>query len=260
MTTGVTALGGAAFFDAPDVVTSGPMPVALAVAVLAGVLSFVSPCILPLIPGYLGYLTGMSDLSLIERPRTRMALGALGFVVGFTAVFVVLFASFSALTRFLWGNQDQLIRIFGVLIIIWGGIFAGAFPGSTRRFALSWRPAAGVASAPLLGAIFALGWSPCVGPTLGAVLGLASGSGGGADRGIALAIAYGLGLGIPFIAAAVAWSRLTTVFSFLQRHRRVIQLCGALGLIVLGVLMVAGVWVRWMSWVSAAVIEWSVPL
>jgi cytochrome c-type biogenesis protein len=236
------------------VIASGSMPLALGVAALAGVVSFASPCVLPLVPGYLGYVTGLSGESLATRRRSRMVTGAVLFVLGFTAVFVVVFATFSSLTRLLIAHQDGLLRGMGVVVIVLGVVFGGLLPGAAQRaVSPSWRPAAGLAGAPLLGAVFAIGWSPCMGPTLAAVLALATGEGGGATRGVVLAIAYGLGLGVPFVLVAVAYSRAARGLGVLRRHQRGLQLVGGGLLVLLGVLMVSGVWVQLLTSIGSRV-------
>jgi cytochrome c-type biogenesis protein len=230
-----------------DLVASGSMPVALLVAALAGLVSFASPCVLPLVPGYLGYVTGLNGVALERQRRSRMAAGAALFVLGFTAVFVVVFATFSSLTRLVIGHQDALMRVLGVVVIVLGLLFVGALPGGGRVVKPSWRPAAGLAGAPLLGAVFAIGWSPCMGPTLAAVLALATGEGGGAGRGVLLAVAYSLGLGVPFVVAAVAYAGASRALALLRRHQRALQVGGGVLLVVIGVLMVSGVWIDLLS-------------
>jgi cytochrome c-type biogenesis protein len=226
-----------------DLVASGSMPVALLVAALAGVVSFASPCVLPLVPGYLGYVTGLNGVALERQRRGRMAAGAALFVLGFTAVFVVVFATFSSLTRLVIGHQATLMRVLGLVVIVLGLLFVGALPGGGRVVKPSWRPTAGLAGAPLLGAVFAVGWSPCMGPTLAAVLALATGEGGGATRGVVLAVAYSLGLGIPFVVAAVAYAGASRTLARLRRRQRALQVGGGVLLVVIGALMVSGVWV-----------------
>ncbi len=248
------------FESLAQVVGSGSMPLALLVAALAGVVSFASPCVLPLVPGYLGYVTGLGGVELERRRRGRMAAGAGLFVLGFTVVFVVLTATFSALTRAVLGHQDLLLRLFGLVVIALGLLFIGALPGGGRMVKPSWRPAAGLAGAPLLGAIFAVGWSPCMGPTLAAVLALATGEGGGAQRGLVLAVAYSLGLGVPFILAAALYARASRGLALLRRHQRGLQLAGGGLLVLVGVLMVAGVWVDLLTRIGTVVAGFQVAV
>ncbi len=241
-------------------ITSGSMPVALLVAALAGLVSFASPCVLPLVPGYLGYVTGLNGVALERQRRSRMAAGAALFVLGFTVVFVVVFATFSSLTRLVVGHQDTLMRVLGLVVIVLGLLFVGALPGGGRVVKPSWRPAAGLAGAPLLGAVFAVGWSPCMGPTLAAVLALATGEGGGAGRGVLLAVAYSLGLGIPFVVAAVAYAGASRGLALLRRHQRALQVGGGVLLVVIGVLMVSGVWVDLLSRLGTTVAGFEVAV
>ncbi|GAB3590309.1 cytochrome c biogenesis protein CcdA [Angustibacter peucedani] len=243
-----------------DVVGSGSMPAALLVAAVAGFVSFASPCVLPLVPGYLGYVTGLGGVELERRRRSRMAAGAALFVLGFTVVFVVMTATFSAVTRAVLGHQDVLLRVLGVAVVALGLLFVGALPGGGRMVKPSWRPAAGLAGAPLLGAIFAVGWSPCMGPTLAAVLALATGEGGGASRGVVLAVAYSLGLGVPFVVAALAYARAARGLAALRRHQRGLQLAGGVLLVVIGVLMVSGVWVDLLTRVGTLVAGFQVAV
>jgi cytochrome c-type biogenesis protein len=205
---------------------SGSMPAALAVALLAGIVSFASPCVLPLVPGYLGYVTGLSGVDLARQRRGRMVAGALLFVLGFTVVFVTTTSTLAGLAGVLVAHSDVVTRAAGVVVIALGLLFVGWVPGSGRRLQPSWRPAAGLAGAPLLGAVFAVGWTPCIGPTLSAVLFLVTSEGGGVRRGIVLAVAYCLGLGLPFLATALAFGRLARVWSAVRRHQRLVQMIG----------------------------------
>src|SRR6476659_5255354 len=162
--------------DVQDTVTSGALPIAMAVALLAGLVSFASPCVLPLVPGFLGYVTGLSDESLAERKRHRMVVGALLFVLGFTVVFMTTTVVIAgAVGATLIEHREALMRIGGVVVVLMALVFIGA--GSQREFKLHRRPASGLVGAPLLGAVFGLGWAPCTGPTLGAVFVMASTTG-----------------------------------------------------------------------------------
>ncbi|GAA4349269.1 cytochrome c biogenesis CcdA family protein [Angustibacter luteus] len=243
-----------------DLVSSGSMPVALLVAALAGLVSFASPCVLPLVPGYLGYVTGLGGPSLEQRRRSRMVTGAALFVAGFTVVFVIMTVTFSLLAQQLIGHQDALLRVLGVVVIALGLLFIGVLPGSGRMAKPSWRPTAGLVGAPVLGAIFAIGWTPCTSPTLAAVIALATGEGGGAARGVALAVAYSLGLGIPFVLVALGYSRAATSLGWMRRHQRQLQLAGGTLLVVIGVLMVTGVWGDLMSRLSNQILSFEVPV
>jgi cytochrome c-type biogenesis protein len=224
-----------------ETVTSGALPVAMAVALLAGLVSFASPCVLPLVPGFLGYVTGLSDESLEQRRRHRMVLGALLFVLGFTAVFILTTAFLAGVGAALVQHRDLLMRVGGVLVILMALVFLGV--GSQREVRIHRRPASGLAGAPVLGAVFALGWAPCTGPTLGAVTILATTSDESAvRRGIILAVVYSLGLGVPFLLIAAGYERFGAVSAFLRRHQRGIQLFGGGLLLVIGVLLVTGLW------------------
>ena len=231
--------------DVADTVYSGALPVAIAVALLAGVVSFASPCVLPLVPGFLGYVTGLSDVALERRSRHRMVLGALLFVLGFSAVFIATTAFLAGLGAALVEHRTVLMRVGGVLVIIMALVFLGA--GAQRQVRLRYRPTAGLAGAPLLGAVFGLGWAPCTGPTLGVVVALATVTDdqSAVTRGIVLAVAYSLGLGLPFLLLAAGYERFGPVSAFLRRHHRGIQLFGGALLLAVGLLLVSGLWEDW---------------
>jgi cytochrome c-type biogenesis protein len=227
----------------PGIAQSGSLPLALAVSALAGLVSFASPCVLPLVPGYLGYVTGLTGVELERQRKGRMFAGAALFVLGFTVVYVCLAAAFGGIGGQLLAHQLLLTRVLGVITIVLGLVFVGWFPGSEREWRPRWRPAAGLLGAPLLGAVFGLGWIPCVGPTLGAVLALASSDvHASAERGATLATAYCIGLGVPFLVTALAFGRLARVWSAVRRRQRLVQILGGLLLVSVGVLLVTGVW------------------
>jgi cytochrome c-type biogenesis protein len=227
----------------PGIAQSGSLPLALLVSALAGFVSFASPCVLPLVPGYLGYVTGLTGVDLERQRRGRMFAGAVLFVLGFTVVFVTLSAAFGGIGRLLIEHQLLLTRVLGVVTIVLGLVFVGWFPGSDREWRPRWRPAAGLLGAPLLGAVFGLGWIPCVGPTLGAVLALASSDQqASVTRGATLATAYCLGLGLPFLVTALAFGKLARVWSAVRRRQRLVQVAGGLLLVAVGVMLVTGAW------------------
>jgi cytochrome c-type biogenesis protein len=257
-----------------DLVTDGPLLVAAAVAALVGLVSFASPCVLPLVPGYLSYVTGLVGSGARDRaaapagsggtatavrtetktdersPRGRMVLGALLFVLGFTLVFVAFGAAFGGLGRLLLEYSDVLNRVFGVVTIVMGLAFLGWLPFLQRTARLSARPVAGLAGAPLLGIVFGLGWTPCLGPTLAAVNSLAYAE-ATAGRGAVLGVAYCLGLGIPFVLVALGARWALGATSFLRRRARTVTRVGGVVLVVVGVLLLTGAWTELMGWLRA---------
>lgn len=216
--------------------------VSIPIAFFAGLVSFLSPCVLPLVPGYLSYMSGMSVGDQGEA-RARHALKvSLAFVLGFTLVFVAFGVTASVLGRFLLTNKDVLARVGGVFIILMGLIFMGAVkvPWLYREARFHPSPKAGLWGSVVLGGAFAFGWSPCIGATLGAVLTMAAGraSEGGAAQGAALLAIYSLGLGIPFILAGLGVTRLTTVLGWLRKHVRTVNVVSGVVLVAVGLLFV----------------------
>jgi cytochrome c-type biogenesis protein len=222
-------------------VVDGSLLLAVPVALAAGLVSFLSPCVLPLVPGYLGYVTGLSGVDLEEQRRGRLLAGAALFVAGFTAVYVALGWAAGAIGYTLQEHSQALARVLGVLTVVLGLVYLGVVPlvGGERRLDL--RPTAGLAGAPLLGAAFGLGWTACTGPTLAAIAALA-GIGGNPGRGALLATAYCLGLGVPFLLVALAYRRALGALAVVRRHRVLVTRIGGGLLVTVGVLLATGAW------------------
>lgn len=225
-----------------ETVMTGALVVALPLAVLAGLVSFFSPCVLPLVPGYLSYVTGVSGTDLAQAKRGRMVAGASLFVLGFTAVFVSGGALFGFFGQTLQDNSGILTKVLGGLMILMGIFFMGLMPWMTQReFRIHKRPVTGLAGAPLLGALFGIGWTPCLGPTLSSVSILAMDQ-GTAGRGAILTVAYCLGLGLPFVLAAVAFRKALGAFGWVKRHYVWVMRIGGGMMIATGLLLLTGAW------------------
>jgi cytochrome c-type biogenesis protein len=236
-----------------DDVVAGPLFVALPIALFAGLVSFLSPCILPLVPGYLAYVGGVTGSD--GRPdRRRLVLGVLLFILGFTLVFTLTIGAFGAAGFWLVRYSDLIVRIAGVLVIGLGLVFIGQFTFFQRTVKPSWIPRTGIAGAPLLGIVFGLGWTPCLSPTLGTITALSLNS-GSAAQGVVLGIAYSLGLGIPFLLIALGFGWVTTTVAWAKRHIRVINIVGGALLVLIGVLMVSGLWTILMSEIGGVINE-----
>ncbi len=248
-----------------NAVADGPLIVAAGVAVLVGVLGFLSPCVLPLVPGYLSYVAGLSGsdaadsaaagssggVALAHRVRTRterrMVLGALLFVVGFSVIFIaqgVLFGSFGAGIR---DHKQTIERVFGAVTIVLGFAFMGFIPALQREARIHRRPPAGLLGAPLLGAAFGLAWGPCLTPTLSVVYSM-SYTTGSAGRGAFLMACYCLGLGVPFVLMALGFGWVSGALGFVRRHRLAISRIGGGLLVVMGLLLLTGTWDQFADW------------
>jgi cytochrome c-type biogenesis protein len=226
---------------------------ALPVAAAAGLVSFLSPCVLPLVPGYLSYVTGMSGADLAAQRRGRLLLGVALFVLGFTIVFVSAGLAFGGFGALLQRHALVITKVLGGVTIVLGLAFMGFVPGLQRTVKSSRLPAAGVAGAPLLGMLFGLGWTPCIGPTLAAVQAMAY-TEASATRGALLSFAYCLGLGVPFLVTALAYRRALGAFGFVKRHYQAVMRIGGGMLVAIGVLLVTGAWadltITMQGWVS----------
>jgi cytochrome c-type biogenesis protein len=320
------SIAGAVPAGVGETIVSGSLVVAVPLAMLAGLLSFASPCVLPLVPGYLSYVTGLTASELAEAqsagvgaaqgtrlaapgglraapgglgaasgsgpvsapgsapvspggaaasvdapasvalaagmvlsPRHRVLLGTLGFVLGFSAVFVSYGALFGGLGSVLLTHQDLITRLLGLVVIVLGLGFLGLVPALQREARMHHRPRRGIWGAPLLGVLFGLGWTPCIGPTLAAVQSLAF-SEGSAARGALLSLAYCLGLGIPFLVVGLAMERGLGAMAWARRHTRTIQIVGGVSMIALGLIMVSGLWGSLLVSLRGLVSGWEVPL
>ncbi|TDC64918.1 cytochrome c biogenesis protein CcdA [Micromonospora sp. KC207] len=299
-----------------DIASSGPLLLAIGAAALAGLVSFLSPCVLPLVPGYLSYVTGLAGADLesarkgplstppveqghpvdtpgggqaagggdghpagparsgdtaggvavreraAERTRKgrrpgavvkgRILAGTLLFIAGFTAVFTATAILFASVGRVFIQYERQLEIGVGALIVVLGLAFVGVLPGLQREFRIHRLPAAGLLGAPVFGAVFALSWMPCTGPTLAAVLGMAT-PGGQLDRAVVLAVAYCLGLGVPFVVFGLAFHRLLGVFRAVRRNSRWVTRVGGILLVLIGLALVTGGWTNFVIWLQTTV-------
>lgn len=241
-----------------EITRSGPVLLALGLAALAGLVSFLSPCILPLAPGYLSYVTGLAGSDLdsadggVVRRNGRVLAGTLLFVAGFTLVFTLTAILMAGIGRYLFVYQRPVEIGVGLLIALLGLAFLGLVPGMQREIRIHRLPSAGLYGAPVFGAVFALSWTPCVSPTLGAVMGMATIS-GQTDRAVALAVAYCLGLGLPFIIFGLAFRRLLGVFTLIRRNSRWVTRVGGAMLIGVGVALVTGAWSSFIIWLQTTV-------
>ena len=227
-----------------SIILDGSLIAALPIALLAGLVSFLSPCVLPLVPGYLGYVSGQAA------PKSRVVLGVVLFVLGFTLVFVGLgaaFGGFAAVTKL--GGALVLQQILGVIVVVFGLVMIGQFSFLQRTVKPSWRPRMGLVGAPLLGIAFGLGWTPCIGPTLGSVLALTLDA-GQASRGVVLTIAYSIGLGLPFVLLAAGFAWATKSVAFVRKNIRAFNMAGGVLLMILGLMMVSGLWTNFIEYIQ----------
>lgn len=234
-----------------ELVLSGNLLLAIPVAILAGFVSFASPCVLPLVPGYLGYVSGFSSVG-DKVNRRRLLAGVSLFILGFSIVFVTIGLLFGTAGLLLRPWEDLITRIAGVIVILMGLVFIGQVSFLQRTIKPQWKVATGLGGAPLLGIVFALGWAPCLGPTLIAVNSLAL-DGGDPARGALLAVAYCLGLGIPFLLVALGLNWVTGSVAWMKKHIRLINIIGGSLLVLVGLAMVTGVWRLFTSSLGAVI-------
>jgi cytochrome c-type biogenesis protein len=276
-----------------ELAQSGPLLLAIGAAALAGLVSFLSPCVLPLVPGYLSYVTGLAGADLeTRRPRVRkgtpltdsveegslpnanggsggvavrertasptaavkgrVLAGTLLFIGGFSVVFTATAILFASVGRVFFEHERTLEIVIGAVIVVLGLSYVGLVPGLQREFRIQRLPAAGLLGAPVFGAVFALSWVPCAGPTLGAVMGMATVN-GQTDRAVVLALAYCLGLGVPFVVFGLGFERLLGVFRAVRRNSRWVTRVGGALLILIGLALVTGGWTNFVIWLQTTV-------
>lgn len=240
-----------------DLATDGPLLIGLLVAAFAGLVSFASPCVIPLVPGYISYLTGVvgGEMTMdergvrVSRKHWAVAGAAALFIAGFTVVFllatVTVFGAVSAIAL----NADTLMRIGGVVTILMGVVFMGAVPALQRDTRFQPKKWTTIVGAPLLGGVFALGWTPCLGPTLASIISVSVGTQGlTAARGVLLVIAYCIGLGLPFLLVALGSSAAVRGIDMLRRHSRAIQIAGGVAMVIVGLMLLTGAWNGFIGW------------
>ena len=268
--TSVTETLGAGVGEAfQNAASSGPLLLALGACLLAGLVSFASPCVVPLVPGYLSYLAGVvgadapaisadeaKTRTIARSSRLRVAGAAGLFVAGFTVVFVLATASVFGVISTLLINREVLMRVGGVVTIAMGLVFIGLVPALQKDVRFEPRRVSSLVGAPLLGGVFALGWTPCLGPTLAGVMSVAAGTEGmTAARGVLLIVAYCIGLGLPFIFLALGSARALTGVGWLRRNARTIQIFGGIMLVAVGIALVTGACDQFVGWVRDAFIS-----
>ncbi|MGP9487382.1 cytochrome c biogenesis CcdA family protein [Glutamicibacter sp. AOP5-A2-7] len=230
-----------------DIALDGSLLLAAPVAMLAGLVSFLSPCVLPLVPGYLGYVTGLTGADLREHRRGRVLLGVLLFVLGFSVVFIAAGVLFSQATVWLKFNGAWVTQALGLVVVLMGIVFMGGISWMQRDRKIHRKPPAGLWGAPVLGLTFGLGWAPCIGPTLSAVLIMSTGTDANVARGTLLTVFYCLGLGLPFILIALGLQRGMQALAFFRKHQLLIMRLGGGMLILLGLVMISGLWGSWVA-------------
>ncbi len=233
--------------DISTVVSSGSLIFALLIAFAAGIVAFLSPCVLPLAPGYISYITGLTGAELTEGHKGRVLLGSILFVLGFSVVFVSYGVLFGGMGSLLLEYSNWINRILGLLVVVMGLAFMGLIPGLQREYRFHYVPKWGVAGAPILGIAFGIGWTPCIGPTLAAVQSLAF-SEASAARGALLSLVYSLGLGLPFILLGLFFTRTARALKFLRTHNLAIMRIGGAMLVIVGLLLVTGAWTEFTIW------------
>ncbi len=237
------------------------MLIAIPLAALAGVVSFLSPCVLPLVPGYLSYMTGVAGAQATGRTptRSRAVIGALAFMTGVAVVFVSFGALFGGLGQRLIEHQRIIQMVMGIIVIILGLGFLGLIPALQREFRMHRMPTGNLVGAFVLGLLFAIGWTPCIGPALAAVQSMAL-TEASAARGALLSFVYVLGLGVPFILLGMMLERSVRAVGALRRHSRLIMQFGGLLLIAIGLMQVTGYWNELMVTLRDWAPQWAVPL
>ncbi len=234
--------------------SSGSLLLAIPVALIAGLVSFFSPCVIPLLPGYLSYATGLSGADLEHARRGRMLAGAVLFVLGFSAVYVLVGFTAGSFGTWLIRSRTQLEIVLGVVMVLLGLAFAGLVPFVQRDLRVHTIPAVGLGAAPVIGFLFGLGWTPCIGPTLAAIITLSINE-GTSGRGALLAAVYCLGLGLPFIVAALAYRRALGAFQVIRRHQQWVTRIGGAMLVLVGLALVTGFWDQAVSWIQLHLVQ-----
>lgn len=254
-----------------DMAISGPLLIGLLAAAAAGLVSFASPCVVPLVPGYMSYLTSIVGGEMVpdkehsvkvgQKRQTRVVGAATLFVLGFSVVFILMTVSVFGVISMIQLNQGLLMRIGGVITIIMGLAFLGMVPGLQRDTRLQPKKWSTWLGAPLLGGVFALGWTPCLGPTLAAIISVSVGTEGmTAMRGVFLILGYCLGLGLPFILVALGSAKAMGAFEFLRRHSRTLQIIGGVLMIIVGIALASGAWNYFISWAQSLVADYGTTI